>query len=146
GLRELPEARLLAPVEANEIFLELPGTAMDALEADGFQFYRRSKTLARFVCRFDTTEAEADALVAAVRRHLAGMTARRAAEERFNGRPAPTRAAWRGSRPRRSPLSPITPGSARRSPRRYWGRAPQCGAATSRRRAPHRRRGGSGKA
>ena len=70
----------LAPVEANEIFLELPSAAMDALETDGFQFYRRSRTLARFVCRFDTTEAEADALVAALRRHLAAMTAPRAAE------------------------------------------------------------------
>src|SRR5206468_238672 len=70
GLRELTAARLLAPIEANEIFLEVPGEAMDALETEGFQFYRRSKTLARFVCRFDTTEAEADALVAALRRHL----------------------------------------------------------------------------
>jgi threonine aldolase len=75
GLREQPAARLLAPVEANEIFLELPGAAMDALEADGFQFYRRTKTLARFVCRFDTTEAEADALVAALRRHLGAARA-----------------------------------------------------------------------
>jgi threonine aldolase len=80
GLRDLPSARLLAPVEANEIFLELPSTAMDALETDGFQFYRRSRSLARFVCRFDTTEAEADALVAALRRHLGTLTASRAAE------------------------------------------------------------------
>jgi threonine aldolase len=42
---------------------------MDALEQDGFQFYRRSATLARFVCRFDITAAETDALVAALRRH-----------------------------------------------------------------------------
>jgi threonine aldolase len=70
GVQEISNARLLAPVEANEVFLELPGAAMDALEADGFQFYRRSKTLARFVCRFDATEAEADALVAALRRYL----------------------------------------------------------------------------
>lgn len=69
-LHDLPGASLLAPVEANEIFLELPGAVMDALEADGFQFYRRTKTLARFVCRFDTTEDEANALVAALRRHL----------------------------------------------------------------------------
>lgn len=40
GLREMPAGRLLAPIEANEIFLELPSGAMDALEADGFQFYR----------------------------------------------------------------------------------------------------------
>jgi len=70
GLRDVLAVRLLAPIEANEIFLELPGAVMDALEADGFQFYRRTKTLARFVCRFDTTEAEANALDAALRRHL----------------------------------------------------------------------------
>jgi len=79
GLRDNSSASLLAPVEANELFLELPSAAMDALEADGFQFYRRSRSLARFVCRFDTTEAEADALVAALSRHLT-PAAPRAAE------------------------------------------------------------------
>jgi threonine aldolase len=80
GLRDIPSARLLAPVEAKEIFLDLSSATMDALEADGFQFYRRSKSLARFVCRFDATEAEADALVAALRRHLGAAAAPRAAE------------------------------------------------------------------
>ncbi|HEY2540953.1 MAG TPA: beta-eliminating lyase-related protein [Stellaceae bacterium] len=81
GLAEITNARLLAPIEANEIFLELPDRVMDALEADGFGFYRRSKILARFVCRYDTTDAEADALVAALRRHLPpATTAARAAE------------------------------------------------------------------
>jgi threonine aldolase len=80
GLGDIPDARLLAPIEANEIFLELPSATMDALEADGFQFYRRTESLARFVCRFDTTDAEADALVAALRRHLGATTAPRAAE------------------------------------------------------------------
>jgi threonine aldolase len=60
---------LLAPVEANELFLEMPSGVMDALERDGFRFYRRSATLARFVCRFDLTADETDALVAALRRH-----------------------------------------------------------------------------
>ena len=80
GLRDIPAAQLLAPVEVNEIFLQLPGAIMDALEAEGFQFYRRSKTLARFVCRFDTTEAEADALLTALRRHLGTAAAPHAAE------------------------------------------------------------------
>ena len=78
GLAGIPGVRLLAPVEVNEIFLELQGAVMDALEADGFRFYRRSKTLARFVCRFDTTEVEADALLAALRRHLMPSAARAA--------------------------------------------------------------------
>jgi threonine aldolase len=73
GIAELPGLRLVAPVEVNELFLELPSAAMDALERDGFQFYRRSATLARFVCRFDTSEAGADALIAALRRHCAAQ-------------------------------------------------------------------------
>ena len=71
GVAAIPGLRMIAPVEANELFLEMPGAAMDGLEADGFQFDRRSATLGRFVCRFDATEAEADALVAALRRHAA---------------------------------------------------------------------------
>ena len=67
----LPGLRLVAPVEANELFLELSSAVIDALERDGFLFYRRSATLARFVCRFDLTAAEADELVAALRRHCA---------------------------------------------------------------------------
>jgi len=78
GIAGLPGLRLVAPVEANELFLEVPSPAMDALEQDGFQFYRRSPTLARFVCRFDVTESEADALVAALKRHCAAPA--RAAE------------------------------------------------------------------
>src|SRR3984885_1931272 len=69
GIRNVAGIKLIAPVEANELFLELPAGAMDALEAEGFQFYRRSATLARFVCRFDVTDAEADALAAALGRH-----------------------------------------------------------------------------
>jgi threonine aldolase len=68
GLGNMAGIKLLAPVEANELFLELPHGAMDALERDGFQFYRRSPTLARFVCRFDCTNGEAEALVASLRR------------------------------------------------------------------------------
>src|SRR5580658_5419397 len=71
GIEAIAGIKLVAPVEANELFLELPAGAMDGLEADGFQFYRRSATLARFVCRFDVTDDEADALVASLRRHCA---------------------------------------------------------------------------
>jgi threonine aldolase len=77
GLSDIAGLRLVAPVEANELFLELPAAAMDSLERDGFQFYRRTAALARFVCRFDATAEEADALVAALRRHC-GPAARAA--------------------------------------------------------------------
>jgi threonine aldolase len=71
GLRELPGAAPLAPIEANEIFLPLAAAAMDGLEADGVRFFRRPGNIARFVCRFDATPEEADALLASLRRHLA---------------------------------------------------------------------------
>ena len=51
-------ARLLAPVQANELFVEMAPTALSALEEDGFLFYRRGPKTARFVCRWDTTEEE----------------------------------------------------------------------------------------
>jgi threonine aldolase len=68
GIADVAALKLIAPVEANELFLELPPGAMDALERDGFQFYRRSPTLARLVCRFDCIDDEADTLVASLRR------------------------------------------------------------------------------
>ena len=77
GISDVAGLKLLAPVEANELFLELPSGAMEALEHDGFQFYRRSATLGRFVCRFDATAEEADALIASLRRHC-GATAQAA--------------------------------------------------------------------
>ena len=69
GLSGLNGVRLLAPVEANEVFLELQRPVMDALEGEGFRFYRRPNNVARFVCRFDATAADADALIAGLRRH-----------------------------------------------------------------------------
>ena len=78
GISAASGLRLIAPVEANELFVELPGAAMDALENDGFEFYRRGPTLARFVCRYDTTADETEALIAALHRHCAAPA--RAAE------------------------------------------------------------------
>jgi threonine aldolase len=71
GLGNLPDAAPLAPVEGNQLFLRLPGPVMDRLEQDGIRFFRRPGDIARFVCRFDATPAEADALLASLRRHLA---------------------------------------------------------------------------
>ncbi len=70
GLGELPRIERLAPVEANEVFLRLPGPVMDGLERDGIRFFRRPGGVARFVCRFDAGEDEADALLSSLRRHL----------------------------------------------------------------------------
>jgi threonine aldolase len=71
GLRDLPGVAPLAPIEANEVFLQLPASVRDGLEQDGVRFFRRPGDIARFVCRFDATAAEADALLVSLRRHLA---------------------------------------------------------------------------
>ena len=63
GLRGL---RLVAPVQANELFVEMPESALAGLEKVGFLFHRRGPTVARFVCRWDTTEAECAALCAGI--------------------------------------------------------------------------------
>lgn len=66
ALEKEPGVRLVAPVEANEVFVEVPSAAMDALEKDGLRFFRRGPRLARFVCRWDTTDAEIRALTGGV--------------------------------------------------------------------------------
>lgn len=66
ALADHPRIRLLAPVEANEIFAEMAPEAMDALEQAGIRFFRRGPRLARFVCRWDTSDAEIQALVSSV--------------------------------------------------------------------------------
>ena len=64
----LPGARLLAPVEANGVFVDLPQSAIDAVRAKGWQFYSFvGETGVRFMCSWDTTPASIDALVADLR-------------------------------------------------------------------------------
>jgi threonine aldolase len=73
GLAALPGARLAHPVEANEIFVDLPDEALRGLESAGFRFYRwpdDASTLIRLVCAFDTEEAHVEAFLATARRIL----------------------------------------------------------------------------
>ena len=68
GLERVPGARLLHPVEGNEVFVELPRPIIAALAAAGFGFYRwdgDAGTCLRLVTAFDTRVADVDALVAA---------------------------------------------------------------------------------
>jgi threonine aldolase len=68
AIGELPGARLLAPVEANSVFVDLPQPAIEALRAKGWQFYMFvGETGARFMCSWDTTAAVVDALAADLR-------------------------------------------------------------------------------
>lgn len=52
-----PEARLLAPVEANGVFVDLPAVAIDGLHARGWHFYPFvGDTGVRLMCAWDTTD------------------------------------------------------------------------------------------
>ncbi|MDB5871917.1 MAG: L-threonine aldolase [Ramlibacter sp.] len=67
-IRPLAGVSLSAPVEANALFVEMAPHALTALQDDGILFQRRGPGLARFVCHWDTSAAEEDALVAAITR------------------------------------------------------------------------------
>ncbi|MDP4909240.1 MAG: beta-eliminating lyase-related protein [Burkholderiaceae bacterium] len=69
GIQNTPGARLIAPVEANELFVEMSANALDHLARDGVLYYRRGPQLARFVCRWDTTENEINQLLTLIVRH-----------------------------------------------------------------------------
>jgi threonine aldolase len=68
GLARAPRARLRHPVEANEVFIELPEAVIGALAAAGFGFHRwrsAASTCLRLVTAFDTRAEDVDAFVAA---------------------------------------------------------------------------------
>jgi threonine aldolase len=67
GLAELPGTRLLAPVEANGVFIDLPLPVIVTLRERGWRFYEFiGATGVRLMCAWDTPVAAIDALVADV--------------------------------------------------------------------------------
>jgi len=69
GLAKLPGVRLRHPVQANEVFVELPDATIRALETQGFRFYRwggDTATCLRLVTSFATKAEDVAALLAAV--------------------------------------------------------------------------------
>lgn len=72
ALENVSGARLLAPVQANGVFVDLPQRAIDALRASGWRFYAfLGETGVRFMCAWDTPAAAVDRLAADIRRALA---------------------------------------------------------------------------
>ncbi len=69
-LAALPGARLVAPVEANLVFVAMPEPAIEALAGAGVRFARRRGGVIRLVTRFDGTQAEVDQLIALARQAL----------------------------------------------------------------------------
>lgn len=66
-LAVLPGATLIAPVEANLVFVAMPEPAIEALAAAGVRFARRRGGVVRLVTRFDGTAEEVDQLIAIAR-------------------------------------------------------------------------------
>jgi threonine aldolase len=64
-----PRLKLLHPVEANELFVLMPSAAIEALEQEGYRFYRWETDQGpciRLVTAFDTDPVDADALADAI--------------------------------------------------------------------------------
>jgi threonine aldolase len=70
GIEGIAGARIVHPVQANEIFVSLPETVLKGLESDGFRFYRwggEASTTIRLVCAFNTESKDVDAFVESAR-------------------------------------------------------------------------------
>ena len=70
---------ILAPVQANELFIDMAPAVLSNLEKDGILFYRRGPRLARIVCRWDTSDADVAALTGSISLHVAAAAAAAAA-------------------------------------------------------------------
>jgi threonine aldolase len=72
GLGSLPGAKVVWPVQANEVFVQLPAAAADAMRKRGALFHTWSEadSLYRFVCAFDKTRDDTSALVQAAQAAL----------------------------------------------------------------------------
>lgn len=70
-LAAIPGVRLIAPVEANLLFVALPERTIETLAASGLRFARRGAGVIRLVTRFDGTDSEVDQFIALVRRSMA---------------------------------------------------------------------------
>lgn len=70
GLRRIPGVALRHEVEANELFVEMPNSLIEALFAKGFHFYRwdgPQGNCVRLVTAFDTVQEDVDAFLTTAR-------------------------------------------------------------------------------
>ncbi len=78
GLSTIPGAVLRHPVEANEVFIDLPEPVIEGLLAEGFWFYRwgnPTTQTVRLIAAWCTSPAEVAHLVARARHHAEQMAA-----------------------------------------------------------------------
>jgi threonine aldolase len=70
-LARIDEAHILFPRQANSVFAELPPYLIAALRSEGWKFYTFiGQGGCRFMCSWDTTDADVQALVADIKRLL----------------------------------------------------------------------------
>lgn len=71
---QISGVELVYPSQANGVFAALPNAAADALR-ERFRFYDwdRAAGQVRWMCSFDTTEADVDAFIAALKEELAAL-------------------------------------------------------------------------
>ena len=72
GVRRSTECGSLEPVQANAVFARLPTTSAERLQKR-FRFYVWDEAAGdvRWMCSFDTTEADVDAFAAALKEEMA---------------------------------------------------------------------------
>lgn len=63
GLQSIEGVRILYPVQANSVFLELPEQVITGLRRRGWKFYTFIGGAARFMCSWETTEGDIRDLV-----------------------------------------------------------------------------------
>ena len=74
SLREVPEAKVVYPVQANSVFVQLPNKVWNALLDDYFFYlWDEATDVVRWMCSFDTTEEDIHNLVQALKKRLAGL-------------------------------------------------------------------------
>ena len=72
SLREVPEAKVVYPVQANSVFVQLPNKVWNALLDDYFFYlWDEATDVVRWMCSFDTTEEDIHNLVKALKKRLA---------------------------------------------------------------------------
>ena len=74
SLREVPQAKVVYPVQANSVFVQLPNKVWNALLDDYFFYlWDEATDVVRWMCSFDTTEEDIHKLVQALKKRLAGL-------------------------------------------------------------------------
>jgi threonine aldolase len=74
ALSSIPQARLLAPVQANAVFVDLPTNVIDELHDKGWHFYAFiGDTGVRLMCAWDTPAQAVDGFVRDLRQSLAAI-------------------------------------------------------------------------